>query len=192
MFRFIALLLALAPIAAHAWKAPDNVLKSVVLLDGPNGRGTGFHVRAKSDKIYILTNKHVCGIADDQGNMSAIMESGAHPTVQVFARSLYQDMCIVGSAGGEPMKLGDAPEYRDVVTIFGHPLGGPLALSMGAVESQNDDEYIAGALIEPGNSGSPVLNGSGRVVGIVFAYFTDSHHSIFISVEKIREFLDAY
>lgn len=173
----------------YSWQAPKSILNSVVLLSSPEGSGTGFHVRAPSGNVYILTNKHVCGKAEA---MQAVMESGAHPMVRVLSKSLFQDLCILETSGGDALQLGDEPLYKDTVAIYGHPLAGPLSMSIGGITSRTDDDFDSTAPVKPGNSGSPVLNDSGLVVGIVFAYHLGRGDSIFISVARVKEFLATF
>jgi S1-C subfamily serine protease len=69
------------------------------------------------------------------------------------------------------------------VAVMGHPGGGPLRISSGVllenIKAVGRDIYDRGivtrdiyevqALIESGNSGGPMIDGQGRVIGIVFA-----------------------
>ncbi len=46
-------------------------------------------------------------------------------------------------------------------------------------------------LIEPGNSGGPLLNGSGDVVGVVFALQTSTHDGLVIPVSALSQYLQS-
>jgi S1-C subfamily serine protease len=188
--RFLFVLLALVPNLVHAWQAPVAVNNSVVRIESPNGRGTGFHIKAPSGALFILTNAHVCKLVD--ANTVVRNEGGvAYPARIVHIYSL-EDLCLLTPIeGGVALPFGSEPEYQQKVSIYGHPLGGPLSFSEGFVTSRVDDEFISNAQIEPGSSGSPVLSGD-KVVGIVVALNPKNYNSFFISVDAIRGFISAH
>lgn len=61
---------------------------------GTRGLGTGFHVKAKSGKTYILTNFHVCFLADKNGYMNALTDK-TFQRVKVIRRSNFTDLCLL-------------------------------------------------------------------------------------------------
>jgi hypothetical protein len=73
----------------------------------------------------------------------------------------------------------ESPEVTDEVAVLGYPLGQPLATNVGAVsgldrrvefESQSLSGLIqTDASVNPGNSGGPMINAAGEVVGLVEA-----------------------
>ncbi len=77
---------------------------------------------------------------------------------------------------GSGTKLGDPAALRpgDLVLALGHPLGVPGALSVGVLHSafdppDGDDPRAwirADVRLAPGNSGGPLVDASGRVIGI--------------------------
>lgn len=108
------------------------------------------------------------------------------------------------------------------IFVLGHPYLHPLTLSMGyptsytGIDVQADlsaeactgemyhvDPFEGGciesvvafessAVIYPGNSGSPVMNGSGEVVGVMFAGNGRTNYGAFIDLEDLQKFVAAY
>ena len=54
------------------------------------------------------------------------------------------------------------------------------------------DIIIHNALIDHGSSGGPLLNASGKLVGLNFAGFESNHHGCAVPMSKINEFLNTY
>jgi S1-C subfamily serine protease len=132
--------------------------------------GTGFFV---SNAGHIITNNHVVAgcrtlamrdgrklqiVATDPTNDLALLKAGVTPlSVAVFR-------------GGAPPKLGEA------VVVFGFPLPGILSSEgnvttgvLSATSGLNDDVRLiqVTAPVQPGNSGGPVFDASGHVIGVV-------------------------
>lgn len=146
--------------------APEGV-KSV-----QHSYGTGFYVSSNGD---ILTANHVVA-----GCRTLTTEDGH--SVQVVSRDASADLALL-SADVKPdqvavFRSGPAPRIGDTVVTFGFPLPGILSskgnVSTGILsassELQNDIRFVQiSAPVQPGNSGGPVFDTSGHVVGIVVA-----------------------
>jgi S1-C subfamily serine protease len=95
--------------------------------------------------------------------------------------------------------FGPAPKAGDTITAVGYPLGGQLTLSSGIVVDRADggDLGIAGevvrltAKIQPGNSGGPILDRRGRIVGIVYAVEKATGFGLAIPIDTSRRLVDA-
>ena len=156
---------ALTPdLAAEKGKA------SVVRITGGNlmkiGAGSGFFVQP--DKI--VTNLHVIArpgpifakLSDDE---TIWMVEG------VTAYDIKDDLVILKIAGeGMPLSLGNSDALRKGETVYavGYPGGGAYKLTEGTVRSSEyKDKWLqTTANISKGNSGGPMLNGKGEVIGI--------------------------
>jgi len=131
------------------------------------------------DRGDILTNSHV--VEDCKNITVQISSEKAQPAILV-ARDQLNDLAIVrvnsspasvaAFRGSAPLRAGDS------IVALGYPLSGLLAttanLSVGIVSALaglgNDARYIQiSAPVQPGNSGGPLLDTSGHVVGIVTA-----------------------
>jgi S1-C subfamily serine protease len=134
--------------------------------------GTGFFVSSDGE---ILTNNHVVA------GCRNLTIKGGQP-VQVISRNPVSDLALV-KAEIKPDKIavfrnGPAPKVGDTVVIFGFPLPGVLSsegnVSTGVLSAttglQNDIRFVQiSAPVQPGNSGGPVFDTSGHVIGVVVA-----------------------
>ncbi len=107
---------------------------------------------------------------------------------QVIGRDVDRDVALLqlDSPAAQPVLLRLAngpPRVGEEVAAMGHPRGLPLALTVGRVTSMNgsfdfgfdfdgeplviDDLIQTDAVVAPGNSGGPLINADGEVVGVV-------------------------
>ncbi len=130
--------------------------------------GSGFHVDSAG---HVLTNAHV---VDDCENVVI-------NTAQFRIHSLDEanDLAVLSGPAGDfslPFREGHGVRIGETVTAIGFPLSGLLGsgiqASSGEVSSlsgiANDSRYLQITTpVNPGNSGGPILDSSGNVVGIV-------------------------
>ena len=137
--------------------------------------GTGFMV---SDG-RLLTNNHV---VEGCGRMVARNAAGLEQTAPVLATDRSRDLALLSVAGGfgPPLTFRSAPEVRrgETVVTYGFPLFGLLSkgptLTTGDVSAlsglrDNQANFQISAPVQPGNSGGPLLDSNGNVVGVVVA-----------------------
>lgn len=132
--------------------------------------GTGFLVTSQGD---VLTNRHV--VAD-----CAALSIDGHPAV-VLAEDEIFDLALLRAealAGTSPATFAEAPaRLNSDVTVAGYPLPdvlGGLNITRGSVTSLkgiggDGINMQISAPVQPGNSGGPVVNAAGQVVGVVVA-----------------------
>jgi S1-C subfamily serine protease len=100
-----------------------------------------------------------------------------------------RDLAVLAVPGltAAPLHLGGTLERGDQGVVAGFPLDGPLTLEPARVRSTLDavgadiygapgvqrEVYSLYAKVEPGNSGGPLLDPAGQVVGVVFAKSLD-------------------
>jgi hypothetical protein len=153
-----------------------RVKPAVVVLVTPTLSGSGFFV---NDSGLIATNAHLTTTGLD---LTAILWNGQ----QLKAHLVYVDprmdiafLAVRPPATGLPfpyLLLADSNSVRQGDTVFaiGHPAGGmPFSVTKGIVSavgklsSSGDETWIqTDAALNPGNSGGPLLNSRGEVVGI--------------------------
>lgn len=134
------------------------------------GYGTGFIVTSEG---HVLTNRHVvadCGAVSVDGQTAQVLAED-----QTFDLALLQ---VAGLEGTEPAPFAQDPaRLNSDVTVAGYPLPdllGGLNITRGAVTSLkgiggDGINMQISAPVQPGNSGGPVINAAGQVVGVVVA-----------------------
>ncbi|MCC7484727.1 MAG: DegQ family serine endoprotease [Burkholderiales bacterium] len=136
------------------------------------GLGSGFLV---SEDGYLLTNAHVVG---DAATVTVKLTDKREFEGKVIGRDRATDVALVKiPATGLPhVKLGNANDLRvgDWVVAIGSPYGFDNSVTAGIVSAKGrtlpDDTYVpfiqTDVAVNPGNSGGPLFNLEGEVVGI--------------------------
>jgi S1-C subfamily serine protease len=141
---------------------------------GDTFTGTGVVIGSRGE---ILTNSHVVA-----GCESIVVRppSEGPETATLIARDEHNDLAVIRTH--KPLKAvatfreGTAIRAGDAVVVLGYPLSGLLAatanLTVGNVSALaglgNDSRYLQiSAPVQPGNSGGPLLDASGHLIGIV-------------------------
>ena len=172
------------------------------------GWGTGFIV--SSDGL-ILTNKHV--VSDEEAEYTALTNDGNKYKVQVLVRDKFQDLAILKIEREEPfksVKLGDSSklqigqtviaignalgEFRNTVSVgVISGLGRTITASGGGLVEILEDVIQTDAAINRGNSGGPLLNLKGEVIGINVATAQNAQNIGFsISINKAKIDLEKF
>lgn len=176
-----------APNASTDTVAWNTAAKSVLKISGTafqcgqNQTGTGFVIAPNR----VLTNAHV--IAGVTSPVVATQTQGSLPARVVYFDPV-KDLAIlaVDSLEAAPLSLGTDLEANSLAAFAGYPLGGPLQIRPATVLSSGPllipditgtqksllDVYQLAGNVQSGNSGGPLLDSSGRVVGLVFAKST--------------------
>jgi len=148
----------------------EDSLKSVVTVRTDVGQGTGFII---SDNGFIVTNAHV--LAGGRELYVLDYEQYKHPT-ELIGYNITFDIALLKISGDyHSLKLGDSEDIQigEKVIAIGNPLGLQFSVSEGIVSavdregSNGMSVYIqTDAALNPGNSGGPLINKQGEVIGI--------------------------
>ena len=166
--------------------------------------GSGFVI---SDDGYIVTNNHVIEGADEinieffVGKQLAAKLVGTDPKTDIAVLKVEAaDLPFVAFGNSDEMRVGDW------VMAMGNPLGQGFSVSAGIVSARGrelsgtyDDFLQTDAAINKGNSGGPLFNLDGDVIGVNTAILSPSGGSIGIGfsmasnvvtkvVDQLREF----
>ena len=154
----------------------DSSIPSVVTIKTSAGfQGTGFII---SDDGYAVTNAHV--IADQNGmlasSITAITSNAVSHDAEFVGFDGDFDIALLKISGDyQPLKFGDSDDLQigQKVIAIGNPLGLQFSVSQGIISaihrkgSNGISAYIqTDAALNPGNSGGPLIDKNGEVVGI--------------------------
>jgi S1-C subfamily serine protease len=151
------------------------------LQGGSSGQqGTGFVISADGE---ILTNYHVIENAESNITVDFNAAGGATRTATVIGEDPSKDLALlkINPSGLQlkPLTLADSStaQIGDAVFAIGNPYGLSETLTRGIISAEGrsiqspNGSKIKGALqtdaaLNPGNSGGPLLNGDGQVIGV--------------------------
>ncbi len=162
---------------------------------GPNGQGgnepqrsealgSGFVISADG---YIVTNNHVIDGADD---IEIEFFGGQKLKAKLVGTDLKTDIAVLKVESPKPLPFvafGDSGTMRvgDWVLAMGNPLGQGFSVSSGIISARGrelngayDDFLQTDAAINKGNSGGPLFNMDGQVIGVNTAILSPSGGSI--------------
>jgi serine protease Do len=177
---------AIVFIQAEATLPPELDALFPQLSNGPVTIGMGSGVLFREDG-YILTNNHV---VQDAERVLVVLHDRRFYEAEVIGRDPSTEVAVVriGGSGFPVARLGDSDGVRlgDWALAMGSPLGLEFSVTAGIVSGTGRDIGILGremepgaeqtsplehfiqtdAALSPGNSGGPLLNTAGEVIGI--------------------------
>ncbi len=175
-----------------------------------NALGSGFVI---SEDGFIVTNNHVIAEADEI--LIEFFPGDGQPAKDLPAKVIgtdeKTDIALLKVEASRPLKYvtfgnSDTARVGDWVIAMGNPLGQGFSVSAGIVSARNRalsgsyDDYIqTDAAINRGNSGGPLFNMDGEVIGVNTAILSPNGGSIGIGfsmasnvvtkvVDQLREF----
>lgn len=166
------------------------------------GGGSGFVV---SSDGMILTNKHV--VQYGKANYTVVLQNGEEYSAKVLAKDPVRDLAIlkINKTGLRPLPLGDSDNLKvgQTVIAIGYALGEfqnsvsvgvvsglsrRITASGGGVTETIGEVIQTDAAINKGNSGGPLLNLSGEVIGINTAMASEAENIGFaIPINKAKK-----
>ncbi|HYS81045.1 MAG TPA: trypsin-like peptidase domain-containing protein [Anaeromyxobacteraceae bacterium] len=188
----------LAALAARA--AP-----SVVGVEQRRGQGSGLIL---SSDGYLLTNAHV---ARERGPLRVRLSAGEPVAAERVGVDLRTDLAVlrIAAPGLQPLALGDSRNLAvgQLVIAIGNPLGFDRSVTLGVISALYrtlpapdggafDGLLQTDAAVNPGNSGGPLLDDGGAVVGVTtaklpwahgMAFAVPSHTASWVAAVLIRD-----
>lgn len=146
--------------------------------------GTGIVYQMSKDKIFIVTNSHVVG----EGKTSVKFEHQSEPVdVEFIGRDEVTDVAVLSVKKSDlkkealsyikPIKFANSDKVRvgDFIMVVGNPLGYDYTTTFGIVSGLNRNTQLTSedlliqvdAAVNRGNSGGPLVNMSGELIGII-------------------------
>lgn len=186
-----------------------TVRVNVVLGPGMEGNGSGFLVHPEG---LIVTNAHVVGYSRQDGNRPArsvrVVFDCGQPTqrelaAQVFGVDGDGDLAVLRvPSGGMPdvIPLGSSGGLRETqeLFVFGFPLGDivgkEITVSTTTVSSLRKENGVLTAVqvnggMHPGNSGGPLTDRAGQVVGVAVAGIRGTNINFAIPADQVDQFV---
>jgi S1-C subfamily serine protease len=162
--------------SASAIRLPPEHGSKAAATNGPRlyATGSGFYVTTTG---HVLTNDHVVA---DCGEVK-ITENEHSTPAKVLATDANLDLALVQLPHPVPTAVvfrEAAPRLGETVVVMGFPLSGLLSSDavvttgiVSALAGMRDDRHQLqiSAPVQPGNSGGPLLDPSGHLVGVVVA-----------------------
>jgi putative serine protease PepD len=178
-------------VAAVAQRLLPSTIQVLAEYQGRKDGATGSGFVLDRSGHFITNNHVVADAVEHDGPIEIVDENGNKYDAKVVGRSPTYDLAVLYVKNGPhlpPASLGSARVLRvgDQVVAFGSPLGLSSTVTAGIVsaldrpvttsDSASDSSYInavqTDAAINPGNSGGPLVDLSGRVVGVNSAIAT--------------------
>jgi len=155
----------LAPVIGDFTETADRLRRSTVHVEGPRGGGgSGVIWRANG---LVVTNAHVARRANGRIQLA----DGRVARATVAARDAQLDLALLeADVQDRPAAVaGDSDELRvgEIVLAAGSPYGYAGTVTVGVIHAQSSRRWIEADLrLGPGNSGGPLADARGRIVGI--------------------------
>jgi S1-C subfamily serine protease len=173
----------------------SHVLESTGLAaDGDEGIGAGVIVNDAGD---ILTSLHVVA---SEPSIIVTFADGTQSPATITAAQPENDIAVLSPSQLPeqflPATLGNpnAMHIGDEAYVIGHPFGLYSSMSAGVISGfkrsfqipETDqtltDLIQVDAAVNPGNSGGPLVNRAGQVIGIVSAFLNPTKQNVFIGI----------
>jgi len=172
-------------VSSVAQSASDSVVHIIVHKEVTNrqtkqkqsipGSGSGFII---SSDGYIVTNHHV---VEDAKSIRVILTSGLEVNAQLCGTDPSTDIAVIKihEYGLKSLQFANSKELKpgQIAIAIGNPMGLQFTVTAGVVSALGrslrasngrliDDVIQTDAALNPGNSGGPLLNSSGAVIGV--------------------------
>lgn len=161
--------------------------EAVVTVSDQNSKGTGFNI---TNNGLIITNYHVVE------NMFPITVT--FPNGEIFRATILQsypnlDLAFLDIEGEKlpALSLSESDSWgvSDQIYVIGNPLLHSQIVIDGEILEGSDKKrgLLLSAPIYKGNSGSPVINTDGNVIGVVYALSTKDQTGLAIPIEIVLQ-----
>ncbi len=174
---------------------------SVLKVRGTNNCGSGVE---GSGFLYsdgrLMTNAHVvAGVDNVEVELSGTTVSA---TVVVYNPDIDVAVLALDDSDLPNLVFDKSAKAQDGVAVLGYPQDGPYNVQTGRIRSEQRlrspniygygtvlrDVYSLRALVRQGNSGGPIVNSAGDVVGLIFAAsVTDTNTGYALTAEQIAQ-----
>jgi S1-C subfamily serine protease len=167
----------------------EEVAPSVVTLFTSSGLGTGFVVKSEDGVSWVATNLHV--VSRRAGGIEreiVVKQSGSEWDAGVERWSEENDLAILRIQATLPaLDLaygpGSEPHVGDWVLAYGSPQGLQGTATVGIISALRPGWVQTDAQVNQGNSGGPLVDRDGRVIGITSLGFVSGGSGLGFAVD---------
>jgi S1-C subfamily serine protease len=162
-----------------------SATRGVVQVRVGGNFGTGFLAGRRGDEVLVVTNAHVLG-ARGNSAITVVGPDGTERPAHPLRADIEVDLAVLavpGFAQAEPLQLRDPAALRpgDSLYVIGYALGtdllGDPSVTRGVLSGRRQigtvDYIQTDAAMNPGNSGGPVIDVTGHVVGVAVSGIRD-------------------
>ncbi len=164
--------------------------------DSEKGVGSGFIIDKDG---LILTNNHV---VEDAKEVEVLISKGKKFSAKVIGRDPKMDVALIKIDAPQklsPLKMGDSDKTRtgQWVVAMGNPFGLENNVTVGVISGKGRElpeapfvDFIqTDAAIYPGNSGGPLVDLGGKVIGINTAVVSGTQLGFSIPINRVKDML---
>jgi S1-C subfamily serine protease len=151
----------------------DEMNRAIIAVKTEKGHGSGFIINPEG---YAITSYHTIA---DRNKIDVLLKGGKPMLADVVAIAADKDLALIKLKGEEYdwLPLGDSNEVKIGMDVYA--VGAPISLdlshslSKGIVSGRRTVKELGVELIQtdapvnPGNSGGPLINSEGEVLGII-------------------------
>ena len=166
-----------------AKKVLPTVVSIAVTATSGSGTGSGSVIQSDGSRSFIVTNNHVIDAAVTSGKVMVELQDGTELPATIKGRDIAYDLAILQIARGNLPIISICNSSKVVIGDLAVAIGSPLGLSgtvtSGIISSLNRpvlagttdrasyiDALQTDAAVNPGNSGGPLVNGLGEMIGV--------------------------
>jgi S1-C subfamily serine protease len=148
-----------------------------------NSFGAGMLLEANQQGYLFATARHVVGMGawklKDRHRAMLSLSSGVWAGAEVVARHTNLDLVLLWvprhSGSADFMQPIAAPKEGESIFVIGHPEGLKYTLSTGIISRMENSTLQISAPVSPGNSGGPVYDQQGNLLGVVSSTLDKSY-----------------
>jgi S1-C subfamily serine protease len=149
-----------------------RVLRSVFTVETPTSIGSGFAAWQEDGATYLVTAYHV--VEDMGGGSVTVARKGGTWSGEISGVDPKHDLAVVRISGrpakADPLWQSGAtppPRTGEQLLLVGSPFGLEGTVTTGVVSRVTKRYIQTDAAANPGNSGGPALDQTGRIVGVL-------------------------
>ena len=171
-------------------KATPRILAAVATVESAIGSGSAFYI---SQEGYLLTNRHVVG---DDKFVRIKLSSGRSLVGEVVRVDKTRDVALLHTdpVANEALALrSDTGTVGEVVYAVGSPFGQSLSgtITRGVLSARRVFEGVpflqSDVAVNPGNSGGPLIDSNGHVIGIAVIGTAAQGINMFIPIDDVLD-----